>query len=151
MEKQMVDIIHRVGIRSPISKLRAAVSSVEGITGWLARNTSDHSGAVETVFESPEGQEMGRIGYKIEPEGDRVKWNFISGPAEWVGTELTFDLSRQGDYAVILFGHRNWRAPSELMAHSSMKWATFLLSLKQYAETGMGEPSPHDRRVGDWS
>jgi hypothetical protein len=37
------------------------------------------------------------------------------------------------------------------MAHSSTKWATFLLSLKQYIETGIGEPSPHDRRVGNWS
>jgi hypothetical protein len=147
----MVDITHRVGVKAPVSRLQAALSSAEGIAGWLARNTSDRSGTVETVFESPEGQEMGRIGYEIESGADRVRWNFISGPEEWVGTELTFDLSQQADYAVILFGHRNWRAASELMAHSSTKWATFLLSLKQYIETGIGEPSPHDRRVGNWS
>ena len=36
------------------------------------------------------------------------------------------------------------------MAHCSTKWATFLLSLRDLAETGQGRPAPHDLRIGNW-
>ena len=35
----MVDIIHRVGIKAPISKVYAAVSTVEGVAGWWSKDT----------------------------------------------------------------------------------------------------------------
>ncbi len=36
------------------------------------------------------------------------------------------------------------------MYHCSTKWATFLMSLKQFAETGKGEPAPNDVRISNW-
>jgi hypothetical protein len=36
------------------------------------------------------------------------------------------------------------------MHHCSTKWAIFLMSLKSLAETGRGQPSPGDVRIGDW-
>ena len=53
-----------------------------------------------------------------------------------------FQLSRDSDMTLLVFGHRNWREPGEFMAHCSMKWAVFMLSLRQFAETGTGQPSP---------
>jgi hypothetical protein len=32
-----------------------------------------------------------------------------------------------------------------------MKWATFLLSLKELVETGHGKPSPHDLKIDNWN
>ncbi len=32
----------------------------------------------------------------------------------------------------------------------SMKWATFLLSLREYVKTGKGQPSPHDQIIDNW-
>ena len=37
------------------------------------------------------------------------------------------------------------------MGHCSMKWATFLLSLKELAETGKGRPSPEDLKIDNWN
>ena len=37
------------------------------------------------------------------------------------------------------------------MAHCSMKWATFLLSLKELVETGRGKPSPEDLKIDNWN
>ena len=34
----MADIIHRIGIKSPISKVYAAISTVEGVAGWWTRD-----------------------------------------------------------------------------------------------------------------
>jgi len=32
-----------------------------------------------------------------------------------------------------------------------MKWATFLLSLKDFVETGQGKPSPADVKIDNWN
>jgi hypothetical protein len=46
-----------------------------------------------------------------------------------------------------MFRHVDWREPVEFMHHCSTKWATFLMSMKAYAETGRGTPFPDDVRV----
>jgi hypothetical protein len=37
------------------------------------------------------------------------------------------------------------------MAHCSMKWATFMLSLRELVETGKGRPSPVDLKIDNWN
>jgi hypothetical protein len=32
-----------------------------------------------------------------------------------------------------------------------MKWATFLLSLRELLETGKGRPSPDDLKIDNWN
>lgn len=87
---------------------------------------------------------------KLQPDRE-VSWRFTSGPAEWIGTDVTFELSVEGDQTLIRFGHRNWREPIEFMAHCSMKWATFLLSLRELVETGKGKPAPEDLKIDTWN
>ncbi len=73
------------------------------------------------------------------------------GPPEWIGTTISFTLSESGARTVILFRHADWRECSEFTAHCSMKWATFLLSLRAFVETGAGSPSPDDLKIDDWN
>jgi len=86
----------------------------------------------------------------LEPN-KKVHWRFQKGPEEWIGTDVTFELSQDGEYTIVLFGHRNWREPVEFMAHCSMKWALFMLSLKELVETGRGRPSPNDVKIDNWN
>ncbi len=81
----------------------------------------------------------------------QVHWRCKSGPKEWIDTDITFNLAQEGDYTVVLFGHRNWREAVEFMAHCSTKWATFLMSLKEFAETGKGKPAPDDVKIDNWN
>lgn len=87
---------------------------------------------------------------ELNPQKD-VRWRCVEGPEEWVGTDITFQLSQQDDQTILLFGHRNWREAIEFTAHCSMKWAVFLLSLREYVETGKGKPSPHDLKIDNWN
>ena len=80
-----------------------------------------------------------------------VRWRCIAGPDEWIGTDITFDLSQADDQTILIFGHRNWKEQVEFMAHCSMKWAVFLLSLRDYVETGKGKPSPNDMKIDNWN
>ena len=152
----MADIIHRVGIKAPISKVYAAVSTVEGVAGWWTQATAGVSkpgGAIDVRFHRPTGEEIGGMTMEVlalEPN-KKVHWRFRKGPEEWIGTDAIFDLSQDGDYTIVLFGHRNWREPVEFMAHCSMKWASFMLSLKELVETGRGKPSPHDVKIDNWN
>jgi hypothetical protein len=66
-------------------------------------------------------------GKELKAQKD-VRWRCVEGPVEWVGTDITFQLSKQDGQTIVLFGHRNWREAVEFMYHCSMKLATFLLS-----------------------
>jgi len=152
----MVDIIHRVGIKAPLAKVVEAVSTVEGVAGWWTKDTTGTSGLggkLTARFTDPAGKEIGKMNFDVTKldQNKTVWWRFTDGPEEWIGTDVTFDLSRQGDYTIVVFGHRNWREAVEFTAHCSMKWATFLLSLRALAETGKGSPSPGDLKIDNWN
>jgi uncharacterized protein YndB with AHSA1/START domain len=152
----MADIIHRVGIRAPLADVYAALATVEGVAGWWTRETegvSKPGGTMDVRFLTPQGRELGGMTMEIvalEPNR-KVHWRFRKGPEEWIGTDAIFDLREDGDYTIVLFGHRNWREPVEFMAHCSMKWASFMLSLKDLVETGRGKPSPNDIKIDNWN
>jgi uncharacterized protein YndB with AHSA1/START domain len=156
MEETMVDIIHRVGIKAPVANVYGALSTVEGVAGWWTRHTSGSSkigGTIEVRFHSTDGKEIGSMAMEVialDPN-KKVQWRFKSGPEEWVGTDVIFNLSQDGEYTIVLFGHKNWREAIEFTAHCSMKWATFLLSLRELVETGKGKPSPDDLKIDNWN
>ncbi|MCG7856988.1 SRPBCC domain-containing protein [Flavihumibacter sediminis] len=152
----MADIIHRVGIKAPLQGVYQALSTVEGIAGWWTKDTSGISQVGETIvvrFVSPEGTELGSMNMVVKAldPGKKVHWNFTAGPEEWIGTDVIFDLHEEGDYTIVLFAHRNWKEEVEFMAHCSMKWGVFMLSLKELVETGKGKPSPDDIKIDNWN
>lgn len=152
----MVDIMHRIGIRAPVTEVYRAIATADGVAGWWTTETSgaDAVGSTVTVgFRGSDGTEIGSMDYEVtrlEPDR-RVRWRFLAGPPEWIGTDVTFELSQEGDMTIVNFGHRNWREPVEFMGHCSTKWATFLLSLKDLVETGNGRPSPDDLKIDNWN
>jgi uncharacterized protein YndB with AHSA1/START domain len=152
----MDDILHRVGIKAPLSKVYAALSTVDGVAGWWTKETSGSSkagGTIEVRFLAPDGKELGGMKMEVlalDPD-KKVHWRFKAGPEEWIGTDAVFDLHRDGEYTIVLFGHKNWREAVEFTHHCSTKWATFLLSLRDFVETGKGKPSPQDLKIDNWN
>jgi uncharacterized protein YndB with AHSA1/START domain len=133
----------------------AAVATVPGVAGWWTQDTRGEAragGALRFRFHGAAGDTVEFVMEVLEQTANRrVRWRVLEGAPEWVGTELDFALDRQGDHTILLFGHRNWREPVEFMAHCSMKWATFLLSLRDFVETGTGRPAPGDMKIDNWN
>jgi uncharacterized protein YndB with AHSA1/START domain len=152
----MIDIIHRVGIRARPSKVYAALSTIEGVAGWWTKETSGVSkpgGTIDFQFSSPSGERIGGMTMEVlalDPDKE-VHWRCNAGPEEWIGTDVVFKLTQDGDYTIVHFGHKNWREAVEFTEHCSMKWATFMLSLKDLVETGKGRPSPDDIKIDNWN
>ena len=113
----MATIYHQVGIKAPINDVYNAIATTEGVTGWWTKT----SGNPET--------------------GGDLEFSF---DGEWLGTRICFDLVEQEHQVIVNFQHTDWKAATEMLAHCSTKWAVFLLSLKEYLETGTGQPFPHD-------
>jgi uncharacterized protein YndB with AHSA1/START domain len=150
----MVDILHRVGIKSSIDEVYKALATREGLAGWWTTNTQGESkvgGVIQFRF-SADGREIGGFDMKVLElhPASRVLWEVVGGPAEWIGTKISFELKQENDYSIVLFKHQGWKEPVEFMHHCSTKWAIFLMSLKSLVETGKGTPSPDDVRIGDW-
>lgn len=146
----MADILHRIGVEaSTPEKVYDALTTLDGLSGWWAENTSGQSGlggVIEFRF-GPGGFDMKVT--ELDP-GRRVRWDVVGGPAEWIGTSVQWDLRQNGDYTIVLFKHEGWREPVEFMYHCSTKWGTFLMSLKRLLETGEGAPDPRDVKISDW-
>jgi hypothetical protein len=146
----MVNILHKVGIEgSSADEVYSALTTLEGLSGWWTEDTTGQT-SVGDVIEfrfAPGGFDMKVVELQ---SAERVRWEVIDGPEEWIGTTIGFDLRQDGDYTVVLFKHEGWREPVEFMHHCSTKWATFLLSLKALVETGKGAPAPRDVKIDSW-
>lgn len=152
----MVDIIHRIGIKAPAARVYAAVATLEGLAQWWTEEvigSEQVGGRITFSFHSPNGELKGAMVMEVQQlsPDQAVRWRCVVGPSEWVGTEVTFELSQGDDQTIVIFGHRHWREAVDFTAHCSMKWAIFLLSLRAYVETGTGQPSPRDVKIDDWN
>src|SRR5688572_26040039 len=106
----MVDILHRVGIKSSPNKVYQALTTCQGLAGWWTDETEGESdkvgGAIQFRF-SAHGAEIGRFNMKVLElhPAKRVLWQVVDGPAEWIGSKISFDLKQDGDYCIVLFKH----------------------------------------------
>ena len=150
----MVDILHRVGIKSSVDQVYNALTSRDGLAAWWTNDAQGESkvgGALKFRF-SAGGIDIGGFEMKVlelEP-AKRVLWQVVDGPDEWIGTEVAWELKQEGEYSIVLFKHQGWKEPVEFMHHCSTKWATFLMSLKSMVETGSGRPAPDDVKIDHW-
>jgi uncharacterized protein YndB with AHSA1/START domain len=146
----MVDILHKVGIKSSsLDGVYRALTTLDGLSGWWTNDTKGETkvgGIIEFRF-GPGGIDMKVI--ELQPN-KRVLWEVVAGPEEWIGTTVSFDLRQEADWTIILFKHEGWKEPVEFMHHCTTKWGVFLLSLKSLLETGKGSPAPNDIKLDSW-
>jgi uncharacterized protein YndB with AHSA1/START domain len=152
----MVNITHRIGIKASATHVFQALSSIKGLAGWWTEEVSGSTeidGKITFIFRATNGELKGQMVMQVAEatSPELLRWRCIDGPAEWIGTDICFELSQEGEHTIVIFGHKNWREAVEFTAHCSMKWATFLLSLRAYVETGTGQPAPQDLKIDNWN
>jgi len=143
----MHQIYHRVGIAAPAAAVYQALTTDSGLSRWW---TSDTRGA------GAEGSHI-RFGFggvgidfevaELQPNA-RVLWRHAGEvPESWMDTEVSFDLAEGKGQTYVHFAHSDWKEKTDFMGHCSIKWAVFLLSLKDLLEQGQGRPFPNDVSV----
>ena len=147
----MVDILHRVGIKSSADDVYKALTTRAGLAAWWTNNTQGESnvGGVLKFRFSAGGVEIGGFDIKVVElhPAKQVLWRVVDGPQEWIGTKISWELKQESDHCIVLFKHQGWKEPVEFMHHCSTKWAIYLMSLKTLMETGKGAPNPNDTPI----
>lgn len=141
----MADIYHQVGVKTDVENVYQALTSLDGLSSWWTQASGDTAVGGRLHFHFNEHTvEMSIV--SLTPE-KQVVWRCTDDAGEWKDTLITFDLAASEDQVFINFSHCNWAEQSDLCSHCSTKWAVFMLSLKDYLETGKGRPFPDDIHI----
>ena len=68
-----------------------------------------------------------------------ITWRTVSFPPQWVGTEVVWRISGDGDASTIAFRHGTFDDDIEA-GQVAYVWGQVMVQLKRYAETGVAEP-----------
>jgi uncharacterized protein YndB with AHSA1/START domain len=139
----MPDILHSLKIKASPVQIYQAIATTEGIRNWWTR---------DAVLGSSPG-DAGEFGFygrrfiaqvtieQLEPP-QRTKWKVTN--AAWDGDTIAFEIEPEGAGARLSFFHRGFREADRRYASATTRWGCYLLSLKNYLETGQGNPNPDD-------
>jgi len=133
-------IRHIITIECPTDIVYNALTTKQGIQGWWTVDTvieSKVGTTVEFIFGDRYHNKMKIT--DLQPNR-RVAWYCNQGDPEWIGTDFTFHLEDQGEQTLLRFGQNNWRAPTDFYAYCHFQWGQYMISLKNYCETGTGKP-----------
>ncbi|HNP34320.1 MAG TPA: SRPBCC domain-containing protein [Woeseiaceae bacterium] len=142
----MPNICLTFGTRTDLCKILDALTTLDGLAAWWTSQTAGdpaEGGTLTFTFGDQGGFDM-RV---IRSNGQQVHWECVNGPDDWLGTRIEFDIDAKGTHNQVLFRHAGWGSENNFFHHCSTKWATFLLSLRDYVEHGEGRPFPNDIKI----
>lgn len=141
----MPDILNVVDIKAAVEEVYALVATGKGIARWWSPDVECEENQVTIRF----GADWRILLEKQEDTASQVRWRIVEhDSAEWVGTDLVFRLSDEEGWTTLEFDHAGWAEATNFFRFCSTKWSTFLLSIKQAAETGIGTPYPNEIKIG---
>jgi uncharacterized protein YndB with AHSA1/START domain len=131
----MPDILHRFTIDAPRERVHDLIATKGGVERWWTAHPNTQEGPELQVFFG--GADPAAVMHVVEDTPDQIVWRVVDGPADWVGTTITFALQRRpDDGTTLLFTHGDWREANEFMHGCSTNWGAYLTSLKSGAERG---------------
>ena len=144
----MKEIRHRVGIKAPIQDIYEAVYQPAKLIGWWA-TAAKGSGQLGSSIELEFPRYPSHVWEITElTDGQRVRLQFLSGPEPWRGSELRFEFQPGQEQVFVTLTHITTSAtPDSAFQYFCTKWPTFLVSLKDFLETGHGRPYPNDIKI----
>lgn len=144
----MNKIRHRVGIKAPVQEVYEAMFHPNKLEGWWAAKATGGTGLGSQVeLEFP-----GYPNFVWEiadlSDNERVCLKLVSGSDAWSGSELIFELEETPNQVFVVLTHVTTpETPQEAFQFFCTKWPLFLVSLKEFLETGQGKPYPNDVRI----
>jgi uncharacterized protein YndB with AHSA1/START domain len=142
-------INHQVGIKASPEEIYQALTETGKLAKWWTTDTRGSGAKIGDALEFWFNGFCQKFNVSELKPGTRVAWKSPKGQGnnEWEGTEVSFDISADNKQTFIQFRHSGWRESTDFQGHCSMRWAVFLLSLKDLLERGKGRPFPYDLEV----
>ncbi|MBT5018446.1 SRPBCC domain-containing protein [bacterium] len=144
----MNEIRHRVGIKSSLQNVYDATYQPAKIQSWWATSATGAAtvGAhIELVFPGYPNHT-----WEIDELSDNelVRLKLLAGPEPWHRSELCFEFNESNEQVFVTLTHTTGpETPDAAIQYFRTKWPMFLISLKQFLETGQGMPYPNDIKI----
>jgi uncharacterized protein YndB with AHSA1/START domain len=133
------DIVHSVDIEATPERLYDAITTQLGLAGWWTPQVKAEPkvGALNE-FHFVDTTLKFRVD-RLEPD-HHVSWSSVQVPSDWEGTQVTFDITPEGNTVNLRFSHIGFASTGGSFGVTSYSWAQYLRSIKLLLETGEGEP-----------
>lgn len=141
-------------------------AAINDVRGWWSE---DIEGSTDTAGEAFDYhfKELHRCRIRVAEllPGKKVVWHvesnhfsFTKHPAEWAGTDIVFEIGREGNDTKLVFTHRGLTPDHECFNVCHDAWTGFIQeSLRNRILTDKGQPNPRDgvnrinsENVGKW-
>lgn len=143
----MATIYHKVGIKASPEVIYQALTTDKGLSGWWT-STTEGAGDVRSIIDFKFNETVVQFRVKELIQNKKVVWKHLGEmPPEWADTEISFGFELTDEQVLLHMKHSNWQDQTPFYAHCNLKWATFLLSLKDLLEKGQGKPFPNDVQI----
>lgn len=139
----MPDIMHSLKIHAPPDRVYEAIATAGGIRNWWTRDAALEAvvgGAGEFGFY--DRRFVARVVIDVLEPPARVRWRV--GNAAWPGDVIEFEPRPEAGHTRLSFAHRGFAEADQRYASATTRWGAYLMSLKNYLETGKGAPNPDD-------
>lgn len=136
------NIKHLLSINASVAQIHVALTTATGIRNWW----TDNADLDETrgIFRFHYGQTVETTVKVVLLKDALISWKVMTSfRPEQIGTSISFALQAKGDTTLLHFSQSGFEQEDDIFALMNMGWAYYLVSLKQYLETGKGAPSPH--------
>jgi len=136
----MAEIKHFLIIKASPEKVYRAITEQEGLASWWTRETiaKPQIGSIAEFNFGNQYHNKMRI-TRLVPH-KIVEWECLMGDKEWIGTTFRFELIPDKENTNVRFTHGNWKEMTDFFASCNFQWGHYMRSLKDYCETGKGEP-----------
>jgi hypothetical protein len=134
-----------------------AFDAINDVRGWWSGEIEGRTDALGATF-TYSYKKVHRTTQKITElvPGKKVVWhvvdsrlNLVRDKSEWDGTDIVFEIAKQGDKTEIRFTHVGLVPTNECYAGCSSAWGFYVNeSLRNLIAKGQGEPNADERRPG---
>ncbi|WP_160114636.1 SRPBCC domain-containing protein [Aquimarina sp. AU474] len=131
-------IKHLFHIDAPKQVVFKAISSIEGLSNWWTIQTKGEThlgGTIQFDFGETVGPKMEITKLEVNQE---IEWKCIASHHGWESNTFVFLLDDNDGKTRVRFSHNGWKEQNEFYGICNFSWGRYLLSLRQYCETGKG-------------
>lgn len=140
--------IHFIGVKCTKEEMFNAISKPSGLEKWWATRVEGIAEIGESLFLTFDNLTTLKFKYDEIVPNEKLVLTCFDSFKSWDKTQLVFEIIEKDNQVFLTQTHQNinpWDIES--LTYFSSKWTVYLLSLKQYLETGIGTPYPNEAKL----
>ncbi|MGB5819796.1 MAG: SRPBCC domain-containing protein [Saonia sp.] len=139
---------HFIGAECTKEAMFHAISTPSGLEKWWASSAEGIAEPGETLYLT--FNNLTRLKFKYDEiiPNEKLVLTCFDSFKSWDKTQLIFEINEKDNQVFLTHTHQNINSHDmESLTYFTSKWTVYLLSLKQYLETGIGTPYPNETKL----